>query len=186
MVAEAAPLPTRRPRLYRVRQFFRALAARPLSPAEQEEVSTLLTAPQRALFDRLGRCDRRHSLAVMRTLAAAGETNRDLLVAALLHDVGKSCHRLRLWERPLVVLIRAYRPGVLRHWGRGEPRGWKRPFVIYAQHPLWGAEMATQVGCSPLTIWLIRHHQDLVDVPSGKFQGGVGLLRTLQEADGAN
>jgi putative nucleotidyltransferase with HDIG domain len=131
--------------------------------------------------------DQRHSLQVLRILGEMGETDHDLLTAALLHDVGKALHPLRLWERPMVVLIRQWRPATAVRWGRQaghEPWGWKRPFVIYEQHPTWGAEMAQAAGCSPLTVWLIRWHQDQpeTDAPDNKTE----LLVALQRADNAN
>ena len=147
--------------LYRVSQFFRALTARDLAPGEWDEVSSVLSPSQLMLFQRMTMGDQRHSLQVMQTLATKGNTDRKLLAAALLHDVGKSFYTLRLWERPVVVLIRHYRPGAAVRWGRQierEPWGWKRPFVVYEQHPAWGASMTEAAGCSPLTIWLIRWH----------------------------
>jgi len=170
------------PPLYRVWQFVQALTARPLAPAEWSEVAPILTPSQGALFRKMDANDQRHSLQVMRALIDEGETNRDLLAAALLHDVGKSCYPLRLWERPVVVLIRLFRPFTAVRWGNGEPVGWKRPFVIYEQHPTWGAEMAAAAGCSSLTVWLIRHHQDRHDTTQKETE----LLQTLQKADNAN
>jgi len=115
MVTEA--MASRRPPRHRVWQFFRALFARPLTPAEWEEIKLVLARAQQALFLSMGTGDQRHSLHVMHTLLARGETNRDLLTAALLHDVGKSRFRLRLWERPVVVLIQLCRPIPAHRWG---------------------------------------------------------------------
>jgi hypothetical protein len=195
------------PPLYRVWQFVQALTARRLTPAERLEVSSLLTPPQQRLFRRMETNDQRHSLQVLRTLAKEGETCRDLLVAALLHDVGKSCHPLRLWERPIVVLTRLFHPAMVVRWGRhtGDKEwGWKRPFIIYEQHPAWGAQMATAAGCSPLTVWLIRWHQERPAAPysvgpsqtaqqrqggmppSGQDESEQRLLQALQRADSEN
>lgn len=195
------------PPLYRVWQFVRALTARRLTPAEWLEVSSLLTPPQQGLFRRMETNDQRHSLQVLRTLAREGETCHDLLVAALLHDVGKSHHPLRLWERPIVVLTRLFRPAMVVRWGQhpgDRDWGWRRPFIIYEHHPAWGAQMAAAAGCSPLTVWLIRWHQER---PAGRHgvrpgqatpqrQGGISpscqdeseprLLQALQRADSKN
>ena len=184
MVAEA--MASRRPPLHRTWQFFRALFARPLAPTEWQEIKLVLTRAQQALFLSMSTGDQRHSLHVMRTLLARGETNRDLLTAALLHDVGKSRCRLRLWERPIVVLIQLCRPITAHRWGTASPDGWKRPFVVYEQHPGWGAEMAAAAGCTLLTAWLIRHHQNRPEIP-GTCQGPEArLLQALQGADSAN
>ncbi len=184
MVAEA--MASRRPPLHRVWQFFRALFARPLTPAEWEEIKLVLTRAQQALFLSMSTGDQRHSLHVMQTLLARGETNRDLLTAALLHDVGKSRFRLRLWERPVVVLIQLFRPITAHRWGAASADGWKRPFVVYEQHPAWGAGMATAASCTPLTTWLIRQHQNRPETLSSCQGPGVRLLQALQGADNAN
>jgi hypothetical protein len=184
MVAEA--MASRRPPLHRAWQFFRALFARPLAPAEWEEIELVLTGAQQALFLSMSTGDQRHSLHVMRTLLARGKTSRDLLTAGLLHDVGKSRCRLRLSERPVVVLIQLCRPITARRWGTASPDGWRRPFVVYEQHPEWGAAMAAAASCTPLTTWLIRHHQNRPETLS-KCQGPeVRLLQALQGADNAN
>ncbi len=185
--------------LYRVYQFFQALTARRLSSQEREQVASLLAPSQQALFGRMNAGDQRHSLHVMQSLLAEKRTGPDLLAAALLHDVGKSFHPLRLWERPVVVLIRHYRPEAAVYWGRQPGKkywGWTRPFVIYEQHADWGAKMAEDAGCSPLTVWLIRwHHSSLEDLsggeqaePSPQIQNESKrkLLRALQWADSIN
>jgi hypothetical protein len=105
-----------------------------------------------------------HSIQVMRAVShtfngSSGDHPKDLLVAALLHDVGKIRYPLRIWERIFIVLVRALAPEKAREWGEGEPAGWRRAFVIAERHPEWGAQMAAAAGVSPLTEALIRRHQ---------------------------
>lgn len=194
-----------RPPLYRVWQLVQALSARQLTPTEWEEVASLLTIAEQRLFRQMEPRDQQHSLQVLRTLASRGERCHDLLVAALLHDVGKSRYPLRVWERPIVVLIRLFRPSMVDRWGqlRGDSWGWRRPFVVYEHHPAWGAQMAAAVGCSPLTVWLIRWHQGQPEPEErswlrqaaqldqeGDFRpqdaSAHSLLCTLQQADSEN
>jgi putative nucleotidyltransferase with HDIG domain len=103
-----------------------------------------------------------HSLAVFRRLQDQGETDRDLLAAALLHDVGKSRCLLRLWERVFIVLARGLAPRRARLWGQGAPRGWRRSLVVAEQHPEWGAQMAQKAGATTRTLELIRRHQEKI------------------------
>lgn len=145
--------------LYRVRQFWHALVATP-DPEELAQARHLLTPALMELFLRLQPSEQAHSLWVFRQLREAGETNPDLLAAALLHDVGKSRQPLRLWERAVIVLGKALFPEKNKDWGQAEPQGWKRPFVVAAQHSVWGAEMAAGAGATPMTVALIRRHQD--------------------------
>ncbi|MBN1178879.1 MAG: HD domain-containing protein [Anaerolineae bacterium] len=143
---------------YRARQFLHALAA-PLIDHGLEDVAQVLTPAQQALFLRMAPVDRRHTLAVYRDLATSGPLPHDLLVAALLHDIGKAAAPARLAVGVLKVLLERFAPRWLERLSRSEPHGWRRPFVIYRQHPHIGAEWAAQAGCSPLTVALIRQHE---------------------------
>ncbi len=168
------------PAVARLRQGLRALTAwaRPVDTALAEAT---LTPAEMALFRRLRRGEQLHSLNVLRTLRAAGETDPDLLTAALLHDVGKTVAPFTLPERVLVVLARAVAPGRCEAWGRAEPRGWKRPFAISRRHPEWSAEMMAAAGCSPRAVTLARRHQEyLTGHPRDDLER---LLLALQEAD---
>ncbi len=166
---------------YRVQQFFRAMTA-PLATGELREVRQVLTPAQWALFIHMSSADRRHGLAVYRALQARGPQPADLLVAALLHDVGKAAAPPSLWVRVAVVLLERFAPRLLERLSRGEPQGWRRPFVTYRRHAQVGAEWAAQAGCSPLTVALIRQHEEPVGRPESEEDR---LLALLQEVDGS-
>jgi exopolyphosphatase/pppGpp-phosphohydrolase len=170
---------------YRIRQFFHAVWAE-VDPDALARARTVLSPAQMALFVGMQRSEQAHALEVYRQLVAQGETAPDLLVAALLHDVGKSCRPLRLWERVLIVLTRAVFPAQARRWGIVPPQAagritWKRAFVVAEQHPAWGAELAARAGTSPRAVALIRLHQDplspIVDAETQR------LLSKLQAVD---
>ncbi len=110
-----------------------------------------------------------HSLEIYDQLVAQGDQSPDLWVAALLHDSGKSRYPLTAMERAIVVIGQSLSPALAQQWGTGSARGWKRPFVVAVQHPAWGAEMALAAGASPLTVRLIRRHQDR-SAPASKAQ----------------
>jgi hypothetical protein len=144
---------------YRMRQFWYALFARPTTE-DLALTRSALSPAQMRLFAQLQPSEQVHSLSIYRQLLLQGETQPDLLVAALLHDVGKSRYPLQPWERALIVLARAIVPERVKDWGQGPPEGWQRAFVVAQQHPAWGAEMAAQAGASPLAVKLIKQHQD--------------------------
>jgi hypothetical protein len=171
--------------IYRVRQFLNALRTQPLSESDLAPARSVLTDQQMALFTRLQTSEQAHSLRVLQTLQNQGENHSDLLVAALLHDVGKICHPLRAWERVVIVLGKQYFPDQMQRWGGAQTRGWKRPFVVAVEHPRWGAELAHEAGASPLTVYLIREHQN--KSPSKRSNPLENhLLSTLQAADSQN
>ena len=164
---------------YRVGQFFRALVAR-ASDEEIDQAIGALTPQAQALFRRQARQDQRHAMEVYQALVRAGETDPDLLAAALLHDVGKAAAWLPPWRRAVVVLLDRLAPRLLARWSAGEARGWRRPWVVHARHPEIGACWAQEAGCSPLTVALIRRHQD--EVTGGQREED-RLLAVLQAVD---
>jgi hypothetical protein len=167
---------------YRVGQFFRALTAR-VSDEEVRRATRVLTPDARSLFHRQSTQDQHHALAVYHALLQAGYKDPRLLAAALLHDAGKAAARLSAVHRSIIVLLGRFAPALLARLSQGEPGGWKRPFVIHARHAEIGARWAEEAGCSPLTVDLIRKHEE------GSADGLTEedrLLAALQAADDAN
>ena len=173
---------------YRTQQFWNTLRSNP-GPEDLELARNLLTPAQMDLFFRMQTSEQMHSIAVMKRLRSekditSSEHDRSLLEAALLHDVGKSRYPLRIWERVIIVLSKGILPGKVSEWGSGEPSGWQRVFVISEQHPEWSAQMAEEVGTSPLAIELIRQHQNHNALNTVSIEGR--LLERLQLADRNN
>ncbi len=169
--------------LYRLRQFRLAAAGRP-SPAQRALAERTLPPSLLQLFLTLQPSEQAHACQVCASVLAAGFDAPALLQAALLHDIGKARHRLRLWERVLVVLGQAANPNWAAAWGPGAPRGLRRAFVIAAQHPQWGAEMAAAAGAAPEVVDLIARHADPPAAQATDEQAA--MLRALQAADGEN
>ncbi|HEX5502425.1 MAG TPA: hypothetical protein VFW96_07355 [Thermomicrobiales bacterium] len=166
---------------YRVRQFRRALA--PVVHARDRALAAaVLTPAQHAAFARLPAADRRHAAAVLRLLLAAGARDPDLLVAALLHDLGKVAAdgrgRARLPHRVAKVLLERYWPAA---WARASARPRRGPLrgcYLLHHHPALGAARAARLGASPRACALIAAHQDGPPPP-----GLEDALRLLRWAD---
>lgn len=168
---------------YRIQQFQNAIFAI-LKEEDLELARKVLTPSQMVLFSKLQSYEKAHAIQVLKTLQTQGPTPKELERAALLHDIGKIQHPLRLWERVLIVLGRAVFPERSKDWGKGKPGGLKRPFVVSVKHPAWGAKMVADCGGSPLVVYLIRHHQEPI---RNELQSQEGrLLRLLQQADEEN
>ncbi len=151
--------------LYRLHQLSRSVFVKS-TYEELDTVQQLLNPDEWELFIRLQPGEQAHALAMYHKLVEKGETQPDLLLAALLHDVGKLRYPLIPLQRVMVVVVQALFPALAVRWGRlprdertGSPV-WKKAFVVAGQHAGWGAEMARLAGASPLTVQLIRsHHQ---------------------------
>lgn len=147
---------------YRFRQFWNALTAVP-TQTDIERISEYLSPSLTMLFDKMQANEKAHSIMIFKDLLNENEENKDLLVAALLHDVGKSIYPLNVFERAAIVIGNALFPNQTIKWGKGQPRGWKRPFVIASRHPEWGAQLAASAGASKTTVEIIRnHHKSII------------------------
>ncbi len=160
---------------YRFRQFRLAFFG-PWPPVPDEALSPYLSPTLMTIFRRMTPSEQVHSLSVLGRLCDSSQSDPDLLAAALLHDVGKSLSPLSVWERILIVLGKRFFPWAVKRWGDGEPRGLRRPFLVSARHPAWGADLVAAAGASPRTVDLVLRHQDFpaADDP---------LLTILQQAD---
>jgi len=169
---------------YRLAQFWHILTAVSLNADQRANIAPYLSPAELALFDTFSASDQQHSYNVFRLLQTAGHTHPDLLAAALLHDIGKTQVKLTVFDRSLIVLAQRLLPGHVAKWGQGEVQGWKRPFVVKAKHPEWGAALATAAKSRPLTILLIRRHQDTLPEPVHAETDRI--LAQLQWADDQN
>jgi hypothetical protein len=140
---------------------------------ERAGLAGWLTPEQLALFDAMHVADRRHGLDVVATLRSEGVADGDLLLAGLLHDVGKG--QTGVWPRVAHSLGQAYGTWVWRIAGRLP--GMSAAIERLRAHSETSAALAAAAGCSPRTVELIRHQDAPVDSEAG---------RLLQLADEAN
>jgi putative nucleotidyltransferase with HDIG domain len=155
---------------YRTRQFLRALQERP-DRSSRRLVDDYLNASARSLFGGLSPRDQQHSARTAALILQAGDNDPELIVAALLHDIGKG--QQRLWQRILYVLLAALSPRLLARFAR-PGAGWRGALDRAARHPALGAELTRAAGYSDRVAQLVAAHHR---------QTASGDLLALQRAD---
>jgi len=117
--------------------------------------------------------DQRHGLDVVASLRAKGVSDRDVLVAGLVHDAGKG--DTGVWPRVVYSLGQAYGPWIWQLAGRWP--GMVTTLGRLHEHAELSAVLAAEAGCSERTVELIRNQDDPRDPEFGE------LLRLADEAN---
>jgi hypothetical protein len=128
---------------------------------ERGKLEGWLTEAELRLFDAMPAADRRHGLDVVRALRTAGAaSDRELLVAGLLHDCGKG-PRVRLAHRVAWSLGRRYGSWILRAAERLPT--FRFGLARLRDHATISANLARDAGCSDRTMLLIRNQETPID-----------------------
>jgi hypothetical protein len=162
----------------RVGQAFCALRPGSVPDEVQQRGLNILTPAQQEAFSEMDRFDHAHALCVFRWLDEAANDDTDLLVAGLLHDIGKvdGTHRVRLFERVANVLLAKGAPALRDRIAGPSPSGDTAGLSLAVHHARIGAERCRRLGCSSETIDLIASYDD----PAARSSPALDRLR---EAD---
>lgn len=129
-----------------ISRFFDVATARELTASEQAAVSDWLTPQTREIFFAQNDPDQRHGYHAALTVVAAGVHDPEVIMAALLHDVGKRHSRLGIIGRSAAsVLILLGLPLTRR-------------MTDYRDHGLIAARELGAVGVPSLVIDFAMHH----------------------------
>ena len=135
------------------------------APADEQWALDRLLPGERALWQRMADADRRHAVDVARRL---GDRPRNVLAAALLHDVGKVESGLGTFARVGATLL-----------GAASRTRWRGRVGAYLQHDELGARLLEQAGSDPLTVaWAREHH-----LPSSRWTVPYDVAVALKAAD---
>lgn len=111
-------------------------------------------------FESMSVADRRHAVECARRaeVLLGSDASPELIVAAALHDVGKTEAHLGTLGRVGATLVGRVTPSRWREgWlARG---GWPRAIAVYLEHDVRGAARLEEIGSSPLAVaWAREHH----------------------------
>ena len=148
---------------YRIRQLFKALFPR-IRPQELSWAHSLLSDSAWRLFQKQSQPEQRHALDVAQELSGLSgrftpQQTRTLLVAALLHDCGKSRVHVKLRHRILAVLLSPW-PVFLKERFASHSPTTALALDIHKEHARWGRDLAAQAGLSEAILTLILEHHD--------------------------
>jgi len=135
-----------------------------VAPAERAELADWLRPEELALFDAMHISDRRHGLDVVGYLRLDGVTERDVLVAGLLHDCAKGDTGIG----PRVAYSLGDRYGAWIWRVAAVVPGWRSALERLRVHAEASARMTAEAGCSARTVELIRHQDRPVDPDAGE------------------
>ncbi len=136
-----------------VARFFTSVVARPLSPREKAWVDAQLSPAERTLWEMMSRADQRHGFSVANRVQSQlrSEATREVLAAALLHDVGKAVARIGPFRLgPLgrsvatVFAMTRFHPEFVR---------------TYIRHHEIGAQMLAEAESASLVVAWAREHE---------------------------
>ncbi len=173
------------------RRFFTALSPLGPRPEDEEWAQAQLLDGERALWQRMSGPDRRHAVGVARdTIRRLGpeRASRDVVAAALLHDVGKVEASLGTLSRVGVTLAAvvvgrsrltrwAERTGAVQPDGVRHP--WRARAGLYLGHDRLGARLLERAGSEAVTVaWAAEHH-----IPSDQWSLDARTGEALKAAD---
>lgn len=148
-----------------VTRFFGVLTSKRLGPRAQDEINRLLSSAEAALFWRQQPIDQRHAYEVAQRVGTVLGDNREAMVAALLHDVGKAKSNLGPISRSLATSLDVLRLPVPAQW------------QMYRDHGSMGAEELERIGAPPIAVSFARGKAGAGDDPA--------VWRALVDADNA-
>jgi HD-like signal output (HDOD) protein len=141
--------------IYRIHQFYQALRPK-IGSEELQWAFDLLPPPAIQLFLRQSLAEQRHALDVALDLWS-GSKDRNLIIAALLHDCGKIKSPLNLLARIYIVVLQRTPRKTWDFLLHSYPF-FSSPLLTAQEHPAWGAELALELGLDSEIVELILNH----------------------------
>ncbi|HIG24524.1 MAG TPA: hypothetical protein EYQ49_01350 [Acidimicrobiia bacterium] len=136
------------------------MRAQPLTPTDVQWVENCLLPTEQALWQRMSKADQAHAFGVAgRVRSELPGAPREVMAAALLHDVGKVTSSLGTFGRVAATLLAAMTT-TGRHQAWAKQTDIRGDLGRYLTHPDQGFRLLTEAGSDPLTVaWAGEHHR---------------------------
>ncbi|MEX0864369.1 MAG: hypothetical protein WD269_05780 [Acidimicrobiia bacterium] len=129
-------------------RFFEVLLAKPLDSHELTRAASWVEPGLWEIFIDQQTADQRHCYRAGAKIASDPTNHQDLVVAAMMHDVGKRASRLGVLARIIATLLMAIGAPMSRRMAR------------YRDHGALGADELERAGAPPIAVLFARHHQE--------------------------
>ena len=141
-----------------IRRFVFTLSRRAPDQAEIDWVKGYLSPREYALWCKMPASDQCHCVLVARTVASEFEKDETVVVAGLLHDIGKTAVRSGVFTRVFAALLGPFlsREITLK---RFKPIRMFENLRLYLSYPRLGSELLVDAGSAEFVIkWAQEHH----------------------------
>ncbi|MHB8244160.1 MAG: hypothetical protein ACYDGN_02235 [Acidimicrobiales bacterium] len=168
-------------------RFFGSLSPAEPSPADESWAVEQLREGELALWRRMSSADRRHGVEVARgtiSLLGTEQTRREIVAAALLHDVGKVDSEFgvfaRVWITVAALIAGRSRLARWAQVSKGSDSSLRARVGLYLTHDQVGSELLREADSHELTIcWAAEHH-----LPCDRWTVDSAVGAALKAADG--
>lgn len=161
-------------------RFFGAIRPGPPDPFDEQWAIGHLASGEIQLWRRMSNPDRRHAIDVARAVVdtLGPHTDRAVVAAALMHDVGKVVSDYRTPARVVATLVWAVVPRQRAHRWRSRRPPFRR-LAEYRLHPELGEELLLAAGADPITAgWAGDHHR-----PADAWRVDRSIGQVLKDCD---
>ncbi|WP_373897205.1 HD domain-containing protein [Haloimpatiens sp. FM7315] len=163
--------------LYRIKQFLLAINSK-ITNEDKRFIKKYLNKDQLELFYKLKIHERKHAINVAKDVKRKCDLNNikdknTLVVAALLHDIGKIEHNLTLVDKSTLVILDKLTRGNMKKYKK------IKKIDIYYNHPYKGYKILEKIGENKEVLRLVKNHHNN-DIKKDL------LLEILRECDDKN
>jgi hypothetical protein len=148
-------------------RFFEVLVAKRLDSHELARAASWVEPGLWEIFIDQQTADQRHGYRAGSKIASDPTNHKNLVVAAMMHDVGKRHSRLGVVGRTVATLLMAIGAPMSRRMAR------------YRDHGALGADELERAAAPPIAVLFARHHQD--DRPDSIATGDWAILTRADE-----